>query len=105
MIRVYIACPYTKGDVAVNVKNCMDAATKIIDLGMAPFAPLLFHFMHMAHPQTYETWMAIDLEWLEQCDAVLRLPGSSTGANREVRWARSMKIPVFMSFQELENYF
>lgn len=41
MVKVYVASPYTLGDVAVNVKAQMDAADKLISLGFAPFVPLL----------------------------------------------------------------
>ena len=30
------------------------------------------HFQHMAHPQPYEVWTALDFAWLEVCDALLR---------------------------------
>lgn len=35
--RVYVAGPYTKGDVAVNVRNAYEAANRLADLGFAPF--------------------------------------------------------------------
>ena len=35
----------------------------------------------------YETWMEYDLAWLGACEALLRLPGHSPGADREVRYA------------------
>ena len=35
MIRVYIASPYTKGDIAVNVKTQLDAADILIEKGFA----------------------------------------------------------------------
>ena len=35
-IKVYIASPYTLGDVAVNVKNQIDAANELLELGYLP---------------------------------------------------------------------
>ena len=101
MIKVYIASPYTKGDVAVNVKAQLDAADELMNEGFAPFAPLYSHFQHMAHPRPYEDWMKIDFEWVTVCDCLLRLPGESSGADREVELAESLNIPVYYSIDEV----
>src|SRR5687767_6211715 len=95
MKRVYIAGPYTRGNVSANVKRALEAATRLIELGFCPFVPHLFHFLHAEHEQPYETWMALDFEWLAQCDVVLRLPGYSPGADQEVQRAGELGIPVF----------
>ena len=101
MKKVFISSPYTIGDVAVNVKIQMDAADELITLGFAPFAPLMSHFQHMAHPRPYEDWTRLDLEWLKVCNAILRLPGESKGADREVELARSLGMPIYYSIAEL----
>jgi hypothetical protein len=38
---------------------------------------------------------------LAHCDAVLRLPGASTGADNDVRIAESLGIPVYRSVDEI----
>lgn len=76
MIAVYIASPYTKGDVAVNVKAQIDCADELISLGFAPFAPLYSHFQHMHHPRPYEDWAA-----------ALRLLHDDKTANEKLRMA------------------
>jgi len=38
--------------------------------------------------------MRSDLAWLEKCDVLIRLPVHSPGADREVRKARQLWIPV-----------
>lgn len=101
MIKVYIASPYTKGDIAVNVKRQIDAVDQLMNLGFAPFAPLYSHFQHIVHPRPYQDWLAVDLEWVEVCDCVLRLDGESAGADAEVAKAQSLSIPVFYSIEEL----
>jgi len=103
MIRVYIASPYTIGDVAENVANSMAAASDLICFGYAPYCPLLNHYLQIAHPQDYDKWMELDIEWLKQCDAVLRLPGESKGADVEVRFAEENDIPVYHSLFELRE--
>jgi len=102
--KIYIASPYTKGDVAVNVKAQIDCVDQLMNLGYAPFAPLYSHFQHIAHPRPYSDWVNIDLEWVPVCDALLRLPGESTGADGEVELARSLGIPVFYSIDDLNTY-
>lgn len=99
--KVYIASPYTLGNVAVNVKTQMDTANVLMDLGFAPFVPLYSHFQHMAHPRPYADWLELDLEWLPTCDALLRLPGESKGADTEVALARELGIPVYTSIESL----
>jgi hypothetical protein len=48
--RVYAAGPYTKGDVALNVRSACEAANRVADLGFAPFVPHATHFWHMLFP-------------------------------------------------------
>jgi len=105
MIKVYIASPYTKGDVAVNVRVQLEMANTLMDLGFAPFAPLYSHFQHMAFPRPYEDWIKIDLEWVKVCNCVLRLPGESAGADGEVFYAEQREIPVFYSLEELDKFY
>jgi nucleoside 2-deoxyribosyltransferase len=101
MIKVYVASPYTLGDVAVNVKRQIDAVDELMNKGFAPFAPLYSHFQHMIHPRSYQDWIKVDLEWVKVCDCVLRLEGESSGADGEVKLAKELNIPVYYSFDEL----
>lgn len=105
MIKVYIASPYTLGDVAVNVKLQLDVYDKLMTLGFAPFAPLYSHFQHMTHPRPYEDWIKIDLVWVEACDCVLRLGGESKGADGEVEYAKTLDKPIFYNIDELIKYY
>lgn len=101
---IYIASPYTKGDVAVNVKRQMDCYEELMNLGFAPYAPLYSHFQHMFHPRPYLDWIEIDKIWVLKCDYLLRLDGESTGADGEVALAIENNIPVFYSISELLNH-
>jgi len=101
MIKVYIASPYSKGDQGLNVKRQMDVAEELMAAGFCPIIPLLLHFQHIAHPRTYEHWLQISREWLQGCDAVLRLPGESYGADQEELLAHKTKIPVYHSVEAL----
>lgn len=105
MITVYISSPYTLGDVAQNVRRQFEISEQLVELGFLPFAPLYTHFWHMIYPHEYEYWMRLDLEWVKQCDCVLRLPGESAGADREVAYAEKVGIPVVYSIEELVEKF
>lgn len=104
-LKVYIASPYTIGDVAVNVKRQIDYANILMDMGVVPFAPLYSHFQHMAHPRPYQDWVDIDLEWVKVCDCVLRLSGESKGADGECKFAKSLGKPVFTELSEIITYY
>ena len=101
MITVYIASPYTLGDAAENVRNSLIAADRLVELGYAPFCPLLSHFWHFLSPKKYTTWTKLDMEWVLRCDCLLRLPGISPGADAETVFAHQHQIPIFYSIEAL----
>lgn len=94
-MKIYVAGPYTKGDVALNVRKAIEAGDKLFKAGHHPFIPHLTHFWHLICPGPYEQWLAIDLEWLPLCQVVVRLPGDSSGADNEVEVAKKLGIPVY----------
>lgn len=94
-LRVYVAGPYTKGDVALNVRKAIEAANELYDNGMFPYVPHLTHFWHLVQWRPYEDWLKLDLVWLRMSDAVLRLSGESSGADKEVEEAKRLGMPVF----------
>jgi hypothetical protein len=104
MIAVYIASPYTKGDVAVNVRNAFLMADKLSELGFAPYPPLYSHFWHLISPHPYEFWTKMDLEWVLRCDCLLRTEGESSGADNEIKFAQEHEIPVFYSLDDLVDW-
>ena len=100
-IRVYVAGPYTFPDKVQNTRTAILAGNALLELGFVPFIPHLSHFWDLLCPQRYSTWLEYDLNWLKQCDAVLRLPGDSKGADEEVSEAILNGIPVFDSISDL----
>ena len=100
-LRIYVAGPYTKGDVAINVRNAIEAGNTLVDVGFAPYIPHLTHFWHLVCPRPYEEWLDLDNQFLPCCDAVLRLEGESSGADKEVELAKSLGIPVFYNNLDL----
>jgi hypothetical protein len=103
-LYIYVAGPYTKGDVAVNVQQNILAGNAVAKMGHIPFIPLLTHFWHMIEPHTYEFWMEQDRQWLRKCDAILRMPGESKGADEEVSFMTTMlSRPVYYSLEGIPN--
>lgn len=103
-IRVYVAGPYSKGDVAVNVRKAICAADELWAAGFAPYLPHLTHFWHILVPHPYEEWLDLDNQFIPVCDALFRMPGESSGADKEVALARSLGIPVFCTKEDLQRY-
>ena len=99
--RVYVAGPYTKPDPCVNTHEAVKTATVLLKLGYAPFVPHLSHFWHTMTPMPYEAWLDYDNQFLPCCDCVLRLPGESSGADKEVELAKSLGIRVLYGTSDL----
>lgn len=104
-IKVYVAGPYQKPDPCENTHNAIVAGDKIAEKGMYPFIPHLYHFWHTMIPHDYRFWMDLDFEWLKFCDVFLRLPGKSSGVDKELKVAEKMGIPIFYSVEELINWY
>lgn len=102
MIRklIYLAAPYTSNP-EENVKKALDAADIVFARGYIPYVPHLSHHWHTQSPKSYEQWMEMGSAVLERCDAVLRLPGESPGADEEVKQAQSIGKPVYYGLEEL----
>jgi len=99
---VYVAGPYTNPDPVQNTHDTVLEAGRIIEEGrVTPLVPHLTLLWHLVEPRSLEFWYAYDLATLARCDAVLRLEGASTGADREVEFAREIGKPVFTSKAEL----
>jgi hypothetical protein len=94
MKKVYIASPYTIGDPVENVRKSLEMAERVIQNGDLPFCPLLCHLWHLCAPKPYQYWLEYSMNWLRQCDFVIRMPGESEGADKEVALARELGIPV-----------
>jgi hypothetical protein len=101
LTRVYVAGPYTNGDPKTNVNLAILQADILIEFGFNPFVPHLSHYQHALYPRHYEDWMRVDLDWVSVAEVVYRLPGESSGADREVALAHKLGIPVVYDIHEL----
>lgn len=100
-MKIYIAGPYTKGDVIQNIRNAVEAGEKVAALGHTPYIPHLTAFWHILYPHDIDFWYSYDIEWLKCCDAILRLPGESHGADVEVKVAAGSGMIVYHSIKEI----
>jgi hypothetical protein len=99
---VYIAGPYTHPDPVENTRRAIERGMSIYDAGLAvveiPHLTMLVHFLE---PRPIEFWYAFDIDKLAHCHALYRLPGASSGADKEVAEAHALDMPVF--FEEVTN--
>jgi hypothetical protein len=100
---IYVAGPYTLGDVAMNVRDAIGYGTAIRKLGHFPYVPHLTHFWHFLDPQPYDFWIALDNGWLHRCDAIIRIPGPSAGADAELARARKLGLLEFADLSKIPN--
>ena len=101
MKRVYVAGPITKGDYPQNIRRAIDAGIELLECGYSPYVPHLDLLMVLVKPMDFDTLIEWDKDWLILCDALLRLPGESKGADIEEAFARENHIPVFYSIAAL----
>lgn len=120
--RVYIAGPISKGDLVRNINQATEAFFALARAGLAPWCPQwscfstgagrglvaapdgsLGHHVYAVGTAAgggglgHADWLDTDLAWVGVAEAVLRLPGESTGADMETAHARACGIPVFDS--------
>lgn len=127
--RVYLAGPISLGNLSDNVNKATSAFIELTEAGFAPFCPHWSVYSGGCEPLamtdynnrivassesmcvsygsaqpnslTHEQWLEVDEAWVMVADAVLRLPGASKGADREVAYAQRLGIPVFHSIEEV----
>jgi hypothetical protein len=104
LVHVYIAAPLTNAPLGqfVAVHDAVKVAGRLMRDGLVPFTPHLAVLHDMIDPgPSWDDWLVWCLHWVERCDAVLRLPGESRGADREVAHAQALGIPVYHSEADL----
>jgi len=118
--RVYIAGPISKGDLAHNINQATAAFVALAKAGLAPLCPhwsvyakpaIVGPAAHLPHEvwckatvdgspgMSHDDWIGVDLPWVIMADAVVRLPGESSGADIETGCARDHGVPVFDSVE------
>lgn len=101
-MKIYISGPYSKHMVE-GTRNAILAAEKLRKMGHLPFVPHLSLLWDLVCPSPYNEWINYDLEWLAQCDAILRLPGESNGADIEVQHAIALGKTIYTNIEEVKH--
>lgn len=97
---IYIAGPYSS-DPAECTLTAQTIGLVVMDAGHDVFIPHLSHYMNEVCHRPYEFWMKQDFAWLRKCDALFRIKGESSGADREVALAIELKMPIWHNLQEM----
>lgn len=101
-LRIYCAGPMnTSGSFANNMRMALDVAHELMEHGHFPYVPHLCWHIELAHPKTAEVWMGLDKIWLEQCNALFRIPGESVGADIEMSWAKERGLRIFRAMGDV----
>jgi len=111
-LKVYVASGYTDGGKITdgrqkleNALTSLKVSDDLINLGFAPFTPLLNHWQDQIYPQPGKVWLELDFEWLPVCDCVLRIKnGESDGASQEEELANKLGIPIFYNLGDLKMW-
>ncbi|BAL90822.1 hypothetical protein AMIS_56020 [Actinoplanes missouriensis 431] len=109
-MMILIAGPYRSGTgddpelMAANLARLEEAAWPIFQAGHVPMIGewVALPVLRGAGPERAdEIFYPTARRLLQHCDAVLRLPGESTGADQDVKIAQERGIPVYYDLAEI----
>ena len=117
-LLILIAGPYRSGTddrpelMAANLRALEEAAWPIFRAGHVPMIgewvalPVLSSAgaAGVLDPLAEQVMYPTAERLLHHCDAVLRLPGASTGADQDVRIAEERGLAVYFSIEEVPGY-
>jgi hypothetical protein len=98
---LYLAGPYTHPDPVENTHRACRVATAIYEhTNWVPFLPHTTMLWHLVTPRPVKFWYGLDVHHLAACQAIMRLPGESTGADAEMSRAAEFDLAV-VEFESL----
>jgi len=108
---IYIAGAISNGHSATprgiyqNVKTAQFYYEQLIKKGYSPILPHLSYYawLDMKEDVDWKTWIEMDLDYVEASIGLLRIPGESKGADREVEFAKKIGKPVYFNLNEIPN--
>ena len=92
---VYVSGPLSLGDPILNTRRAVKEAEVIIEMGGVPIVPHVSISWQMISPHDWDYWISYDLDLLNVCDAIYRIPGESKGADLETARMSTLGKPVF----------
>ena len=106
---IMVAGPYRSGAMdeterAANLRALNEAALAVFRRGHLPVigVNLALPVIEVAGAESFdEIMMPVSLAVAERCDAVLRIGGTSAGADAEVERFRERGLPVFHALDEI----
>jgi len=117
-MMILIAGPYRSGTgddptlLAANLRALEEAAWPIFRAGHVPMIgewvalPVMrgAGATQVGDPVSEHVLYPTAERLLQHCDAVLRLPGASTGADQDVRIAEERGLPVYRRVEDIPGY-
>lgn len=114
-LLVYVAGPITKGGVCLNIGRACATGIALIKAGIGAYVPHLTCYMGYGSEDVdsvpvaelcpgdipIETWYELSLIHVRRCDALIRLPGESRGADLGEAEMRKLGRPVFHTLDEV----
>lgn len=110
MIENYWTYVYVAGPMRLMIEKGVHDACKMADRlyanGFIPFIPQLSILWSLVTPfgsddEIYAARLPYDFAWIDKCDALIRLPGQSHGADAECEHCGVIGKPVFTEFERL----
>ena len=90
---IYLAGPISS-DPLRHTHQAIKLAAELAKMGWLIHVPHVSVLAEMFAPLPYESWMHLDMRGVRRCDALIRLPGESPDADRELELARELGLPV-----------
>lgn len=103
---IYVAGPISSsGEFTNNIRNGVIMGEKLRKAGLVPFIPHLSALSEIVcGASPWGEWLSYDEEIIRRCDALFRMSGESTGADREVIFARKLGLPIFYNLDEVRKW-
>ena len=102
---IYLAGPISS-DPLRHTYQAIKLAAELAKMGWLIHVPHVSVLAEMFAPLPYESWMHLDIrgvrrrdEMIRRCDALIRLPGESTSADRDLQLARELGLPPLPDWQ------
>ncbi len=93
---VFIAGPYSHPYPIYNTHRAMVWYDALVESQIViPYCAHWTMFQDLILPRPYEEWLSVDRQILRRCDGVLRLIGTSEGADGEVSLAEKLQKKIF----------